>query len=77
MKNTFTIFAIILTLTVFGQTSSEYLQYGISKHEKQDFKGAIKDYNKAIKADKKNKDAYYNRGTCKLALKDLKSAKIL
>jgi tetratricopeptide (TPR) repeat protein len=74
MKKTLTTFAIILSLTVFGQTSDEYLQNGISKHNNQDFKGAIKDYNKAIKSNKENKDAYYNRGNCELALKDLKSA---
>ncbi len=74
MKITITAFMLIFTIAVFGQTSEEHLENGISKHEKQDFKGAIKDYNKAIKADKKNKDAYYNRGTCELALKDFKAA---
>jgi tetratricopeptide (TPR) repeat protein len=74
MKSTITAFLLICTITVFGQTSKEHLENGIAKHEKQDFKGAIKDYSKAIKADKKNKDAYYNRGTCELALKDFNSA---
>jgi tetratricopeptide (TPR) repeat protein len=74
MKNTFTALMLILTVAVFGQSSTEFLQSGIIKHEKQDFKGAIKDYTKAIKADKKNKDAYFNRGTCELALKDFKTA---
>ena len=74
MKNTITAFMLLLTVTVFGQSSIEFLESGIIKHEKQDFKGAIKDYTKAIKSDKKNKDAYFNRGTCELALKDFKSA---
>ena len=74
MKSTITAFLLICTIAVFGQTSKEHLENGITKHEKQDFKGAIKDYSKAIKADKKNKDAYYNRGTCELALKDFNSA---
>lgn len=74
MKNTITALMLICSIAVFGQTSKEYLENGIAKHEQQDFKGAIKDYSKAIKADKKNKDAYYNRGTCELALKDFKAA---
>lgn len=74
MKKTLTIFTIFCSLAVFGQTTEEHLQNGISKHKQQDYKGAIKDYDKAIKADKNNKDAYYNRGTCALALKDFKSA---
>jgi tetratricopeptide (TPR) repeat protein len=74
MKKTLTTFAIICSLTAFGQTSQEHLQNGITKHKQQDFKGAIKDYDKAIKDDKTNKDAFYNRGTCELALKDFKSA---
>lgn len=74
MKVTIATIAIFCSLTVFGQTSNEHLENGIAKHKQQDFKGAIKDYDKAIKADKDNLDAYYNRGTCKLALKDFKSA---
>jgi tetratricopeptide (TPR) repeat protein len=74
MKSTITAFLLICTIAVFGQTSKEHLENGITKHEKQDFKGAIKDYSKAIKADKKNKNAYYNRGNCELALKDFNSA---
>ena len=74
MKNTITALMLICSIAVFGQSSTEFLENGIAKHEKQDFKGAIKDYTKAIKADKKNKVAYYNRGTCELALKDFKSA---
>ncbi|HRO43313.1 MAG TPA: tetratricopeptide repeat protein [Flavipsychrobacter sp.] len=74
MKKNLTTFAILCSLTVFGQTTEEHLQNGIAKHEQRDFKGAIRDYDKAIKADKNNKDAYYNRGTCALAVNDLKAA---
>lgn len=74
MKKILAILTIFYSLATFGQTTEEYLQNGISKHKQQDFKGAIKDYDKAIKAEKNNKDAYYNRGTCELALKDFKSA---
>lgn len=74
MKSTITAFLLICAISGFGQTSNEHLESGIAKHEKQDYKGAIKDYSKALKADKSNKNAYYNRGTCELALKDFKSA---
>ena len=76
MKKILITFSIIYTLTAFGQTSQEHLQNGISKHKQQDYKGAIKDYDKSIKEDRANKDAFYNRGTCELALKDFKSAMI-
>ena len=74
MKNTITVLMLIFSITVFGQTSQEFLESGTAKHKEHNFKGAIKDYSKAIKADKKNKEAYFNRGTCELALKDFKSA---
>lgn len=74
MKNTITVLALIFSLAIFGQTSKQHFDNGISKHEKQDFEGAIKAYSKAIKADKKNKDAFFNRGSCKLALKDYSAA---
>jgi tetratricopeptide (TPR) repeat protein len=74
MKQLFTLLLTVLTLTAFGQTAREHLDNGIAKHTQQDFKGAIKEYDKAIKSDKDNTDAYFNRGTCKLALKDFKAA---
>lgn len=74
MKKILTTLAIFCSLTTFGQTAQEYFQSGIAKHKQQDFKGAIKDYDQAIKADKEYKDAYFNRGTCELGLKDYKSA---
>jgi tetratricopeptide (TPR) repeat protein len=69
-----TLFTVVLASSIFGQTSQTYLQEGITKHKNQDLKGAISDYDKAIKADKSNKDAYFNRGTCFLALKNFKPA---
>ena len=76
MKKTLTTFTIICTLLAFGQTSQEHFQNGITKHKQQNYKGAIKDYDKSINEDKTNKDAYFNRGICELALKDFKSAMI-
>ena len=49
MKKTLTTIAIICSLTAFGQNSQEHIQNGIAKHKQQDLKGAIKDYDKAIK----------------------------
>jgi tetratricopeptide (TPR) repeat protein len=74
MRTTLTTLLTVLYLSVSGQTAQEYLQTGIEKHKQQDFKGAIKDYDKAISLDKNLKDAFFNRGTCQLALKDFKSA---
>jgi tetratricopeptide (TPR) repeat protein len=74
MKKTLTTFLIFCSLMVFGQKSEEYFQNAIEKHKKQDYKGAIKEYDKVIKEDKNSKDAYYNRGMCEFALKDFKSA---
>jgi tetratricopeptide (TPR) repeat protein len=74
MKNLLITFVFAYSLTAFGQTSDDYLQSGITKHKQEDYKGAIKDYTKAIKFNKENKDAYFNRGSCELVIKDFKSA---
>lgn len=74
MKKALTFVSLIFSLLVSAQTSQDHLQNGISKHNQQNFEGAIKDYNLSIKADKDNRDAYYNRGTCELALEDFKTA---
>src|SRR5687768_16998594 len=74
MKPTLAIILTLVCLTASGQTAQGYLKIGIQKHKQQDFKGAIKDYNKAINANKELKEAYFNRGTCELALKDFKGA---
>ncbi|MGC4058270.1 MAG: tetratricopeptide repeat protein [Chitinophagaceae bacterium] len=74
MKKILLPIAIICSLKTFGQNSQDYLQRGIEKHKQQDFKGAIKEYDLAIKEDKTNRDAYYNRGNCELAVKDFQSA---
>ena len=67
---------IFLTTTMIGvgQTAQEYLESGIKKHTQQDYKGALKDYDKAIKADNNLIDAYFNRGTIKMATYDFKGA---
>ncbi|WP_051313281.1 tetratricopeptide repeat protein [Sporocytophaga myxococcoides] len=74
MKKTLSILFTLFSVTVFAQTAEEYLQSGLEKHNKEDYSGAIKDYTLAIKADKKSKTAYFNRGACELALKNLEAA---
>lgn len=69
-----TTLTVLFTFFAFGQPSIEHLEKGISKHNQQDYKGAIKEYDKAIKADKINIVAYFNRGSCHLALKSFKAA---
>lgn len=74
MKKLLLLITVIYSLNSYGQTFDEYFQNGIKKHEQRDFKGALKEYDKAIKLDQTNKNAYFNRGTCELAIKDFKSA---
>jgi len=71
MKKKFTALAILilLTLTAFGQTVEEYRKSAETKYSEQNFKGAIKDYNLALKEYDKDIDLYINRGLCYLALK--------
>ncbi len=76
MRKTFTLLALVCTIILFGKSSNDFLEMGIVKHKQNNFKAAIADYNKAIEEDNSNKDAYYNRGTCELALNDYKSAVI-
>lgn len=75
MKRIFLITIIaLLTLTISAQTANDFINSGIEKHDKKDYKGAIKDYSKAIKKDKNNSLAYFNRGLVELATNDFKSA---
>jgi tetratricopeptide (TPR) repeat protein len=74
MRIALTTILTILYLSASGQTAQEYLQTGIGKHEQRDLKGAIKDYDRAIDLDNTLRDAFFNRGTCYLALKNFKSA---
>jgi tetratricopeptide (TPR) repeat protein len=74
MNRLLTSFAIVSATIAFGQTAEDHLQSGIAKHNKRDYKGAIADYSRAIKADNRMKEAYFNRATCELALQDLEAA---
>jgi len=55
----------------------ELLNIGINDYFKQeDYKGAIKKYNKAIELNSKYSDAYFHRGTAKLYAFDFDGAKL-
>jgi len=74
MKRLLITFALICSLTAAGQAPQDYIKSGLSKSGQLDFKGAIKEFEKAIKNDNPNKKAYYYRGNCELSLGDFKSA---
>ena len=74
MKIITTLLLILCCFNIFSQTAEVHLQNGIAKHNQQDYKGAIKDYEKAIKVNPNYKEAYFNRGTCALAMRNFKLA---
>jgi tetratricopeptide (TPR) repeat protein len=57
------------------QTSAQdFLKRGNNRIDKKDFKGAIEDYNQALKLNPEYPDAYYGRGATKSYLGDYKAA---
>ncbi len=58
-----------------AQTSADvYYKEGLEKYNNKDFRGAIEDYNQAIKINPNNVDAYYNQGLAHYALGDNQAA---
>lgn len=53
---------------------NDLLRQGVEKYDKQDYKGAIADYDQAIKLRPSYADAYYNRGNSRSDLGDKKGA---
>ena len=74
MKTTLFIALFLIAFGLGAQPAKEYFQKGIDMHKQQDYKAAIHDYNKAIKADADFTEAYYNRGSSFEKLKHLESA---
>ena len=73
MKNFLFLLSVLLVSVSFGQTAEEYYNQAKAKHKLNDYKGAIADYNKAIKLNPRD-TAYYNRGCAKFDLKDYNGA---
>jgi tetratricopeptide (TPR) repeat protein len=57
-----------------AQTSKEYNSQGIAKAKSLDYKGAIEDYNKALKMDSMDWTVLYNLGISKAKLQDYSGA---
>ena len=66
MKRTaFIILGCILMASCKNEGSKELYDSGTVKYDKQDYKGAIADYSKAIDADANDTEAYNGRGNAK------------
>jgi len=68
------IFCLFITILAYAQTAEDYFNSGLTKSNKQDYKGAIQDYSKAIELDPKLVKAYVNRGLAKANIKDYREA---
>jgi tetratricopeptide (TPR) repeat protein len=67
--------ALLLTINAMGQgTAQDYFRAGLQKHKHKDYKGAIKEYSKALDLIPKYRDALYNRGNCEMELKQYEEA---
>ena len=75
MRYLFLLF-IVFPFIIFSQSTEFHFQKGIEKQTNQDFAHAIEEYNLAINIDQSNIDAYFNRGTCNLVLKNYDLAKL-
>ena len=60
--------------SAIAESAEFYNKRGNEKYDAEDYKGAIKDYTKAIKINPQYGDAYYNRGFAKENLKDFEGA---
>ena len=58
----------------FCQSAKDYLSQGDSKYNSGDYKGAIEDYNKAIRLEPYNAEAYFRRGNANGILENYKEA---
>ena len=74
MKKILSLMALLCSFAATAQVGQEYFAEGLKDHKDKNYKAAIKDYSKAIKANPQYRDAYYNRASCEAALKDYEAA---
>jgi len=65
---TLIIFCLFITTLAYAKTAEDYFNSGNAKHDLNDYKGAIQDYNKAIELKPNYAKAYYGRGIVKILL---------
>ena len=65
---------VLSTQAAHAQSAADYVDAGIEKGKRGDFKGAIADYCKAIEINPQYANAYKNRGIAKELVRDLKGA---
>ncbi len=59
---------VFSTQAAHAQSAADYVNAGIEKGKRDDFKGAIADFTRAIEIDPQDALAYYNRGLSKYNL---------
>src|SRR6188768_2763004 len=74
MKNILPGLLLVFISSAFAQTAQEYYHRGNEKSQLHDYAGSIVEYDNAIKLDTGFTDAYYNRGSSKLYMKNYKEA---
>lgn len=65
MKNQLLLLLPLLALAftnAFGQTATAYYESGVEKYKKENYRGALKDLNKAIEMDPNYAEAFFVRG---------------
>lgn len=70
MKNLLIVLVLIFSEFSYCQTDSQFVQSGFAKYSKEDYKGAIVDYSKAIELNPKDSYLYRVRGSSKNNLQD-------
>lgn len=56
------------------KTAEDFFNRGLDKYDREDYLGAIEDYNRVLQLDPKFIEAYCNRGLTKATLGDMKGA---
>ena len=77
MKTSLTLLlTLFLLINCLGQTAEEYTNRGFAKDARQDYNGAIEDFNSAIKINPNVGELYYLRASSKNDLQDYEGAMV-